>query len=622
MKFRKSTVIAVFALAAIAVHLVMRFGLHTGLAASQGILLAALILGGAPLVFDLLKKALHGEFGSDLLAGISIIVSVLLGQYLAGTIVVLMLSGGEVLETYAVSNASSVLRALASRMPSIAHRLKPANSQQTVGDANLQEISVDNIRVNDTLIIFPHEICPVDGVVASGHGRMDESFLTGEPFELSKAPGSLVISGAVNGESALTITATKLAVDSRYAKITEVMRASERNRPRLRRLGDQLGAWYTPFAVAVALLAWGLSGNPTRFLAVLVVATPCPLLIAIPVAIIGSISLAARRGIVVKNPIVLEQVDRCRTVIFDKTGTLTYGEPRLAEQLVAPAVSGDKLLAEVASLELYSRHPLARAILAAAKEKHLALQEAVAVAEAPGHGLIGTVGGDKIEVTSRRKALAQSAAGLAQLPPPGEGLECVVLVNGQYAASYRFHDAPRPDGLPFIKHLGPKHLFNRIMILSGDRDAEVRYLAAQLGISEIHSEKTPEEKLAIVRHENTRAKTLYVGDGINDAPAMMAATVGLAIGQNCDITAEAAGVIVMEGELKKIDEFMHISRRMRSIALQSVLGGMFLSMGGMFLAAGGLLTPVAGAIAQEIIDVLSIANALRAALPPAEMSDF
>jgi heavy metal translocating P-type ATPase len=613
MKYRKSLVIAAFAMAAIAAHLVMRFGLRMGPGPCQETLLAVLIIGGAPLVWNLLKKALHGEFGSDLLAGISIIVSLVLGEYLAGTIVVLMLSGGEALETYAVKNASSVLRVLANRMPSVAHRQE---------DGKLQDVPVDHVRVGDTLAIFPHEICPVDGVVASGHGRMDEAFLTGEPFEISKAPGSQVISGAVNGEFALTITANKLAVDSRYAKITEVMRASERNRPRLRRLGDQLGAWYTPFSVTVALLAWGLSGNPTRFLAVLVVATPCPLLIAIPVAIIGSISLAARRGIVVKNPLVLEQVDRCRTVIFDKTGTLTYGEPKLAEQLVAPVFSSEKLLAKVASLELYSRHPLARAILAAAKEKHLVLQQASEVAEPPGQGLCGTVGGDRIEVTSRKKAVAQSATGLAHLPLPGEGLECVVIINNHYAASYRFHDAVRKDGLSFIKHLGPKHQFNRIMILSGDRDSEVRYLAGQLGISEIHSEKTPEEKLTIVRDENTTAKTLYVGDGINDAPAMMAATVGLAIGQNSDVTAEAAGVIVMDAELKKIDEFMHISRRMRSIALQSVLGGMILSVAGMVLAAGGHLTPVAGAIAQEIIDVLSITNALRAAFPPKEMSDF
>lgn len=613
MKYRKNTVIAGFALAAIALHLLLRFGWRAGAGAVQAPLLAALILGGAPLVFDLLKKALRGEFGSDLLAGISIVASAALGQYLAGTIVVLMLSGGAALETYAVKNASSVLRALASRMPSVAHRQR---------EGKLHDIPVDQIAVGDSIVVFPHEICPVDGVVASGHGRMDESFLTGEPFEMSKARGSLVISGAVNGESALTITATKLAVDSRYAKITQVMRASEQNRPRLRRLGDQLGAWYTPFSVALALAAWALSADPIRFLAVLVVATPCPLLIAIPVAIIGSISLAARRGIVVKNPLVLEQVDRCRTVIFDKTGTLTYGKPSLAEAVVAPSFSGENLLAKVASIAVYSRHPLAGAIVAAARDQRLALLEVAEVAEAPGQGMVGTVAGDRVEITSRRQAAARAAAGLDRLPPAAGGLECVVIVNNQYAASYRFHDAPRPDGLPFIEHLGPKHQFNRIMVLSGDRDTEVRYLAAQLGISEIHSEKTPEQKLAIVRHENTLAKTLYVGDGINDAPAMMAATVGMAIGQNSDVTAKAAGVVVMDNSLRKVDEFMHISRRMRAIALQSAVGGMALSVIGMGFAATGHLSPVSGAICQEVIDVLAVLNALRAAFPPRLIHDF
>lgn len=612
MKYRKSTAIAVFALTAIAVHLLLRFAGRSSLTLCDVPLLAALILGGGPLLCDLLKKAVRGEFGSDLLAGISIIASAALGQYLAGTIVVLMLSGGEALETYAVKNASSVLRALANRMPFLAHRHQAGL---------LQDIPVPQIEVGDTLVIYPHEICPVDGVVASGHGRMDESFLTGEPFEISKTRGALVLSGAVNGDSALTITATKRAVDSRYSKITEVMRASEQHRPRLRRLGDQLGAWYTPFSVTLALLAWFWSGDPVRFLAVLVVATPCPLLIAIPVAIIGSISLAARRGIVVKNPLVLEQVDQCRTVIFDKTGTLTYGKPRLAAQWIAPGFSAETLLAEIASLEVYSRHPLAEAIVAAAKEQGLVLAEVAEVSELPGEGLVGWVDGKRVEITSRGRALARNGVP-ENFPAPQEGLECVVLVNKQYAGSFRFHDAPRADGLPFIEHLGPKHQFNRIMILSGDRESEVRYLARELGITEIHAEKTPEEKLAIVRRENALAKTLYIGDGINDAPAMMAATVGLAIGPDCDVAAEAAGVIVMDRELKKIDEFMHISRRMRCIALQSVLGGMILSVGGMFLAAGGWLTPVAGAIAQEIIDVLSIANALRAALPPTEMSDF
>lgn len=610
---RKTTVIAAFACAAILVHLILRFAFHTDPITHKIPLLATLALGGVPLLFDLLKKLWKREFGSDLLAGISIVTSVVLGEYLAGSIVVLMLSGGEALENYAVRSASSVLRALAKRMPSIAHRKK---------DSAISDVALDDITVGDTLVVYPHDICPVDGTVTEGNGVMNEAFLTGEPFEITKAPGSTVISGSVNGESALTITATRRAVDSRYAKIMEVMRESEQNQPHLRRLGDQLGAFYTPAAVAIALAAWALSGEAVRFLAVLVVATPCPLLIAIPVAIIGSISLAARRSIIVKNPVVLEQIAGCRTAIFDKTGTLTYGEPSLTEQLVAPGFAQKEVLALAASLELYSKHPLARAILAQAKEEGLQLQQASQVSEPPGQGLRGTVSGHQVQITSRGKLASQTISGAEHLPPVAGGLECVVVLDGRFAATFRLRDAPRAEGHSFIQHLGPKHHFQRIMIISGDRESEVRYLAEQVGIHEVYAEQSPEDKLAIVRRETAAAKTLYVGDGINDAPAMMAATVGMAVGQNSDVTAEAADVVAMENSLKKVDEFMHISRRMRSIALQSAVGGMLLSIGGMVFAATGHLSPVSGALTQEVIDVLAVLNALRAALPPKVIHDL
>jgi heavy metal translocating P-type ATPase len=576
-------------------------------------LLAALVFGGAPLVFDLTRNLLRREFGSDLLAGISIITSVLLHEYLAGAIVVLMLSGGEALENYALHHASSVLRALAKRMPATAHRKR---------DSAVTDVALDDISVGDVLVIYPHEISPVDGTVIEGHGVMNEAFLTGEPFEITKAPGSAVISGAVNGESALTIRASRRAVDSRYAKIMEVMRESEQNQPQLRRLGDHLGAIYTPVAVSVAVLAWVTSGEAIRFLAVLVIATPCPLLIAIPVAIIGSISLAARRSIVIKNPVVLEQITGCRTAIFDKTGTLTYGEPKLTDQFLAPGFTQKEVLTLAASLELYSKHPLARAILDAATSQGLQLQQASRVTEPPGQGLRGTVGGNEVQITSRGKLITEKIPGAEHLPSVGGGLECIIVIDGRFAAAFRLRDAPRAEGRSFIRHLGPKHQFQRTMILSGDRESEVRYLAQEVGISEIHAEQSPEQKLTIVRQETSRAKTLYVGDGINDAPAMMAATVGMAIGQNSDITAEAADVVAMENSLKKVDEFMHISRRMRSIALQSAVGGMLLSVGGMMFATAGYLTPVAGAICQEIIDVLAVLNALRAAFPPKLISDI
>jgi heavy metal translocating P-type ATPase len=610
---RKSTLIAVLCVVLIAVHLVLRFGINGSLTAQHLPLFITLVIGGLPMLFDLLRKLLKREFGSDLLGGVSIITSVVLGEYLAGSIIVLMLAGGEALESYALRSASSVLAALAKRMPSIAHRKT---------GADIADVALAEIAVGDTLVIYPHEICPADGEVTEGHGVMDESYLTGEPFQITKTSGSLVISGAINGETALTIRTTKLAADSRYAKIMEVMRESESKRPQLQRLGDQLGAIYTPVALVVALLAWFLSGDSLRFLAVLVIATPCPLLLGIPIAIISSISLCARRAIIVKSPVVLEQIAGCRTAIFDKTGTLTYGEPALTEQLVANGFDAKEVLTFVASLERYSKHPLSRAILAAAKAQSLTLPEASAVSEQPGKGLVGTVAGHQLQITSRNKLIPQNLPGTDQLPPIAGGLECVVVIDGHYAAALRFRDAPRAESRSFVNHLAPKHHFDRVMIISGDRESEVRYLADQVGITEIHAQKSPEEKLALVRAETAKAKTLYVGDGINDAPAMMAATVGMAIGQNSDVTAEAAGVVIMDNSLKKVDEFMHISRRMRVIALQSAVGGMALSLIGMAFAATGHLSPVSGAIAQEIIDVLAVLNALRAAFPPKVIHDL
>ena len=598
---------------AILLHLVLRFGFHTTPGTSQIPLLATLALGGLPLLYDLLRKLLKREFGSDLLGGISIITSVLLGEYLAGSIIVLMLSGGEALESYALRSASSVLAALAKRMPSIAHRKR---------ESEIVDVALQEVAVGDTLVIYPHDICPVDGVVIEGHGVMDESYLTGEPFQITKTSGSTVISGAINGESALTIRTTS-------APPTRATRRSWKSCASPRPSGRSCGGWainwgpiYTPVALTVAILAWAISGESIRFLAVLVIATPCPLLLAIPIAIIGSISLCARRAIIVKSPVVLEQIAECRIAIFDKTGTLTYGEPKLTEQLIAPGFAQKEVLTLVASLERYSKHPLARAILAAAKADGIRLPEATEVSEPPGQGLRGTVSGRPVQITSRSQLGAQQVAGDDQLPPVAGGLECVVAIDQRYAAALRFRDAPRAESRSFVSHLGPKHHFARVMIVSGDRESEVRYLAEQVGITEIHAQKSPEEKLAIVRKETAAAKTLYVGDGINDAPAMMAATVGMAIGQNSDVTAEAAGVVVMDNSLKKVDEFMHISRRMRFIALQSAVGGMALSVIGMVFAATGHLSPVSGAITQEVIDVLAVLNALRAAFPPNVIHDL
>ena len=602
----RETRIAVFAAGGIALHLLLRFALRAPAAACSSPLYAVLLAGGLPLGLDLYRKLRSREGGADLLAALSIAVAVMMGQPLVGAILILMLSGGAALERFAARRASAVLQALARRMPRLAHRRN---------GAAMEDVGLDGLAADDILVVFPHEVCPVDGVVVEGHGSMDEAYLTGEPFGISKAPGSSVLSGAVNGEAALVVRTLRLPADSRYAKIVRVMEAAERDRPRLRRLGDRLAAWYAPLAVCMALGAWLISGDATRFLAVLVVATPCPLLIAIPVAVIGAISLSAERGIIIKNPAVLELIAECRTFIFDKTGTLTSGEPALTGVVCAPGFDREDALRLAASLEQYSRHPLAAAIVKAAGKT---LSPASSMSEKPGQGLRGIVAGREVWITGRDRS--EIAAGA--LPPAAEGLECVVFVDGLFAAAFSFHDVARPDSGIFLRHLPGLHGIAKVMLVSGDREASVRYLARTLGIAEVRAGKSPEEKVAIVAEETARAKTLFVGDGINDAPALRTATVGVAFGPNNDVASEAADAVILSPSIGKIDELLHIGARMRSIALQSAVGGIAASLIGMTAAACGRLTPVQGAVLQELIDLAAVLNAVRAAWPPRRLTDY
>ena len=599
--------IAAFAAAGIALHLVLRFALRLP-AAAPWPLYAVLLGGGLPLGLDLVRKLKSAEGGADLLAALSIMVAMVMREPLVAAILILMMSGGAALERFASRRASAVLQALARRMPRVAHR-------RASGAAIVEDVSLDLLAAGDVLIVFPHEICPVDGVVIEGHGSMDEAYLTGEPFGISKAPGSPVLSGAVNGDSAIVIRALKLPQDSRYAKIVRVMEAAERDRPRLRRLGDRLAAWYAPLAVAVAGGACLYSGDSARFLAVLVVATPCPLLIAIPVAVIGTISLSAERGIIIKNPAVLELIAECRTVIFDKTGTLTSGEPALTAVACGPGFGREEVLRLAAGLEQYSRHPLAAAIVAAAGAAPLAASE---MSETPGKGLRGIIEGRGVWITGRDKAGARAR----DLPPAAQGLECLVFVDERFAAAFTFHDVPRPDSRNFLRHLPGLHRINRVMLVSGDREASVLDLARALGIVDVRAGTSPEGKVAIVAEETRRAKTLFVGDGINDAPALKTATVGVAFGPNNDVASEAADAVILSPSIAKIDELMHIGARMRSIALQSAVGGIALSLIGMAAAAAGRLSPVQGAVLQEVIDLAAVLNAVRAAWPPRRLTDY
>lgn len=606
--------IAMASLLAIFLHFVLgKEPLAYGLTPANIPLILLIVMSGIPLVFQIISKLINGSIGADFLGAIELVAAALLEQYLASALIILMLAGGQALEEYAMRKASAVLRALSERVPSIVHRKR---------GAHVEETHLIEIAIGDEIIIYPHESAPVDGTVIEGHGTMDESYLTGEPYHISKAPGAAVLSGAINGESLLTIRAEKLANDSRYAQIMEVMQEAEQKRPTMRRLGDQIGGWFALFALIVTAVIGIATGDALRALAVLVIATPCPLIIAIPITIIGAISMAARHSIIIKDPTVLERLPTCRTAIFDKTGTLTYGKPELTEIVPAEGVKQDDVLQRAASLERYSKHPLANAIMQAADKAKIVLMEASSVSEKPGHGLTGIVAGQTITVTSRKKIIQSQPEMGPTLPPTTAGLESMIMIDGVYAATLRFRDIPRHDGKSFISHLAPSHQFSKIMLVSGDRESEVAYLADLLGIQNTLSSQSPEQKVAIVRAETARAPTLFMGDGINDAPALTSASVGIAFGQHSSVTAEAAGAVIMENSLAKVDELIHISERLRIIALQSAIGGITLSILGMTFAAFGYISPVQAALFQECIDVLAITNALRLSWNHAVISDI
>ncbi|WP_082650356.1 heavy metal translocating P-type ATPase [Legionella parisiensis] len=598
-KYQWQSYIAFFSLLAISVHLFMRF-FDPSLSLFPLFLL--IIIGGIPLFLQILFKLFQGNLGADLLAAIALLTGVILDEYLAASLIILMLASGQTLEVFAMRKASSVLLALVKRMPSIAHR-KIAK--------DVEDISLQEIHIHDELLVYPHETCPVDGVVIEGHGSMDESYLTGEPYQISKAPGTNVLSGAINGESLLIVKTIALPADSRFASIVKVLQEAEQKRPSIRRLGDQIGAIFAPVALVFAFATWYFTGDAVRFLSVLVIATPCPLLIAIPITLISAISRAAKQAIIIKDPTVLERLITCKTAIFDKTGTLTYGKPTLTEIITAPNYTQEMILQYVASIERYSKHPLAHAVLNAARKENVILLNSVNVSEEPGQGLRGIINKHLIEITGRKKVLEALPQYANLLPPTSPGLECIVLVDKKYAAALRFHDSPRPESKSFISHLTPYHQFKKIMLVSGDRESEVSYLGKLLNVKELYASQSPEQKLALVRQERLKAPTVFMGDGINDAPALTAATVGIAFGQASNVTAEAAGAVIMENTLSKVDELIHLSLYTRKITLQSALGGMILSLIGMIFAAIGLINPVTGALLQELIDILAILNALR-----------
>lgn len=563
-----------------------------------------IIIGGGVFIVQIFLKILRGIWGADLIALIALILAIYLQENVTAVLIILMLASGQALEEFASHKASFVLEALSKRMPVIAHRKI---------DNNFVDVNVDQIKINDLIALFPHEICPVDGEIIQGLGSMDESYLTGEPYRIEKTIGSKVLSGAINGESLFIIKAEKISSDSRYGKIVEIMKQAQTQKPQIHKLADKIGAIFAPIALIIAGISYYYSHSLVYFLAVLTIATPCPLIIAVPIAIISAISISARQGIVIKDPRILENLSICTTAIFDKTGTLTYGEPSVDQIISLDQYSITDILQKCASLERYSRHPLAIAILKEAQDKHIILLNADNIAEKAGYGMVGFINNDEIIITNRNK-INDFIQPNKEIPEHFSGLECVIVINKKIAGIIVFRDLERKESHSFISHLAPNHNSTKIILLSGDRESEVAYLAKRLGISKVFSSQSPESKLELIKSETKLAPTLFIGDGINDAPALMMSTVGIAFGQGNNITSESAQAVILESNLLKVDELFHICQITREIILQSALGGMIFSVIGMICAGMGMISPSQGAIFQQIIDFVAIINALRLTL--------
>jgi heavy metal translocating P-type ATPase len=568
---------------------------------------AAIVVALVPLGISVGRDLIHRETGVDLIALLAMAGSLVLGQYLAGAVVGLMLSGGQALEQYAGARARRELSSLLARAPRIANRYV---------DGDLTTCPIGEVAKGDLLLVKPGEVVPVDGLITSDAASLDEAALTGESRPAERRAGEQVKSGVVNAGAAFDMRALTTAEAGTYAGIVRLVRQAQATKAPFVRLADRFALWFLPFTLLVAAAAWAISGNPVRALAVLVVATPCPLILAAPVAIVAGLSRAASRGIIVKDGGALETLARARTLVFDKTGTLTTGSPKVASVETFGDVKPDELLRLAASLDQVSPHVFANAIVAAARERHLRLDFPGDAVEDAGKGISGAVAGRHVALgqatwLSRGAVLPEAAAGLRRRLALDAVAAVFVAVDGTIAGALVMEDPVRVDTYHAIRMLRQAGIA-RIVLLSGDRRDVAQALGATLGADRVLSEKTPTEKVDAVQWERKHAVTVMVGDGVNDAPALAAADVGIAMGaRGSTASSEAADAVIVVDRLDRVAEAVLIARRARDIAMQSVVAGMALSGFGMILATLGILPPVAGAIFQEVIDVAVIVNALR-----------
>ena len=575
----------------------------------QTVWLLGLVVVGAPVVVRTLVGMVRGKFAADVVAMLAIVTAIVLLQPLAGLIVVLMQTGGEALERRAEGRASNAVRELEQAAPQTAHRVR---------NGAIEDVPVNSVSIDDVVLVRPGELVPCDGVVIDGSSHVDTSRLTGEPVPRRAGRDTRLMSGSVNGEGMLTLRVTAVARESQYEKIVQLVRTAQASRSPLQRLADRYAVWFTPFTIVLCIATLGITRDWLRVLAVLVVATPCPLILATPVAIIGGINRAARRQVILRTGSALEQLGKVEVAIFDKTGTLTVGTPHVARVVSINNYSSKELLGMAAAVERGSNHLLARTVVRSAEEAGLDPAIAKDIAEAPGRGVEGRVNGRYVVVGAL--SLLEERAGrdlhkeTESLRQDGRNpLQAFIYIDDHVAGMLDFADPLRPDLGTFFHDLRALGI-ERNVLVSGDRTENTLTVARQVGVTEAYGDLLPEQKYEFV-HEITRsAKTMMVGDGTNDAPALQAATVGVALaGHGGGITSESADVVVLADDLSRVTDAIRISRRTLRIAKQSIGVGLALSGVAMAFAAAGYIPPTMGALIQEGIDVAVIINALRAA---------
>ncbi len=572
---------------------------------------ATLILGGAPIVLQTFIGMIKGKFAADIVALLAIITAIIMQQSFAGAVVVLMQSGGEALEKYGLRRASSSLSALLARAPRIAHRKK---------DGSLEDIDVKEIKVGDSLVIRPGDLIPVDGTIIQGEAEVDEAAMTGEPLAHYKTIGARLLSGSIAVNGALEMRADKTSQESQYAKIVELVRTAQADKAPIQRLADRYAVFFTPLALLISILGWLITKDATTFLAVLVVATPCPLILATPVAVISGINKAAEQGIIVKGGAPLEQTGRIQAAVFDKTGTITYGTPYIDEIIPMNKISAQEMLSLAASIEQLSSHSAAQSIVRYAKMHIEKLPLPKNFKETSGRGVEAEVDGKHVLIGSQsfieerlgKEQLAPHLAKLNQIHSQGK-LITFIAIDHHFAGVIVLSDHIRSEVPLMIERLHQLGI-KEILLLTGDSFKNTEVIAKQAGIAHIKADLLPEQKVqAVDELMLTYPYTMMVGDGINDAPALASATVGIAMGaQGTAISAEAADIVLLVDDINKVADAVYIGRRMLHIATQSILVGIGLSVILMVIAAFGHIPPPIGALFQEIIDAAVILNALRA----------